>query len=137
MLDYFGKTYVTGVSARGQRRAVAPRYPPALWNQHNTAISKTHRTNNTSEGWHNRFQIVTGRHHPDMFSALQEFQKEQAETESSVAELALGRKVRASPKQKWLAAQTRIQTVTTEYEDYKEDNTVLEFLRALSYNINI
>ena len=29
VLDYFGKTYVHGVPAKGRRRAVAPRYSPA------------------------------------------------------------------------------------------------------------
>lgn len=55
IVDYFGKTYVIGVPARGRRRARQPRYPPRLWNQYTAAREGSHRTNNISEGWHNRF----------------------------------------------------------------------------------
>jgi len=33
-----------------------------------------------SEAWHNRFAVVVGKHHPDLYTALQEFQKQQADT---------------------------------------------------------
>ena len=66
-----------------------------------------------------------------------ELQKEQADTESCVAELSLGRKVKALPKQKWVTVQERIQDVASEYETYKRDGNVIDFLRTLSYNINL
>ena len=42
--------------------------------------------------------MVCGKHHLDFFTALQEFKKEQADTEVMVAELSLGRKLKAAPK---------------------------------------
>ena len=137
VLDYFNKTYVNGTPRRGTRPATAPRYAPKLWNQHQSALDKVHRTNNISEGWHNRFQIVVGRHHPDLLTALRELQLEQADTETIVAELIAGRKVKSLPRHKWVIAQEKIQGLTAEYEEYKERNEVLEFLRIMSNNIDI
>ena len=57
---------------------------------------KDHKTNNASEGWHNKFRIVVGKHHPDLYFCLTEFQKEQAYTEACIAELALGKKVKTA-----------------------------------------
>ena len=85
--------------------------------------------NNVSEGWHNKFQLVVGHHHPAMYSATEELQNEQAETKSSVAELSLSRGVEALPQNKWVLAQTRIQSVAANYVDYKQRGNVLEYLR--------
>ena len=62
-----------------------------------------HRTNNVSEGGHNRFRILIINHHPDFYSALTEFQKEQGDSENVLVKLTLGRSVKTGPKKKWLA----------------------------------
>ena len=90
--------YVTGRVAARNRRIIQPRYPPSTWNQYQATISGEHKTNNVSEGWHNRFSQLIAKHHPDLYSALKEFQKEQANSEVILAELALGRSVKAAPK---------------------------------------
>lgn len=72
---------MTLLSRRGRRATVPPRYPPAIWNQREAALAGSHKTNNVSEGWHNRFQLIAGKHHPDLSSALQELQLEEADTE--------------------------------------------------------
>lgn len=131
IFEYFEKNYVLGVPARGRRKGILPRYPPAIWNQHQAALTGSHRTNNVSEGWHNRFQLVIGKHHPDLYSALGEFQKEQADAEIMIAELSLGRKVRAVPKRKWQDFQTRIMSIVSAFDTYEE----LDFLRAIAHNI--
>lgn len=137
MMKYFEKVYVSGVPGRGRRRAVAVRYPPALWNQYVAATTKDHRTNNVSESWHNRFQVVVGKHHPDIYSALKELQREQGDTEIMIAELSLGRRVKAMPRKKWIDMQQRIQDISLEYETYKDADDVLGYLRTLSYNFNL
>lgn len=91
--EYFGEYYVLGRSGRGRRRAVPPRYAPAAWNQYEAALAGDHKTNNLSEGWHNRFNLLVGKAHPDLFSCIKEFQKEQSHTESMVAELSAGKRV--------------------------------------------
>ena len=91
VFDFFNKNYVTGTPGRGNRRAVSSRYP----------LAKSHRTNNVSEGWHIRFRQVVGKHHPDLYSALSEFQKEQGYMEICVQELALGKKIKYATQKKW------------------------------------
>ncbi len=47
------------------------------------------------------------KHHPNLYSCLKEFQKEQANCETSVMELDLGKSVKSAPK-KWIAFQERV-----------------------------
>ena len=137
VLDYFENTYVSGRPARGRRRAVPPRYIPQLWNHHLSALNKSHRTNNCSEGWHNRFNQLVGKSHPDIYTFINEVKKEQAFVESSIAELSLGKKVKISPRRKWLEVQNRIQGIVAQYDTYNDDDNLLLYLRTISYNIHI
>lgn len=141
LFEYFETTYVRGRRAarrvRGQRASVPPRYPPTLWNMYEPALNKQHRTNNTSEGWHNRFRIVVGRHHPDLYACLIEFQKEQAFSESCLADLALGKRTKAAPKKQWTVLQERIQDIARDYQTHKANGTVMDYLRTLGHAINL
>lgn len=74
MVDYSEATCVSG-SYRTQQlenaqvvrlRAVPPMYPPAVWNVHEAALNENSRTNNTCEGWNNKFQILVGHRHPSV-----------------------------------------------------------------------
>jgi len=112
------------------KRHFPEKTPSHLWHQYESALQKRHRTNNVSEAWHNRFAFVVSKHHPDLYTALREFQKEQAE--SMVAELRIGSKVRAVPKQKWVTMQERIQSVVTNYSNYKDKDDVYTCLRTMS-----
>ncbi|KAK3908542.1 putative peptidase y4sO [Frankliniella fusca] len=100
--QYFDDTYIRGPRARGapRQRGVAqrPRNGPSLWNTYEATLRDEHRTNNLSEGWHNRFQGVNGKNHSPIYAALGEIQKEQADTETMLHELTLGRRVKAAPK---------------------------------------
>ncbi|KAK7603420.1 hypothetical protein V9T40_003419 [Parthenolecanium corni] len=91
-----------------------------VWNQHAAALANNHKTNNISEGWHNRFFLIVGRYHPDLYSALQEIRKEQAATEVALAELSMGKRIQNMPKKKWLELQTQIRTITSEYNDSED-----------------
>lgn len=53
-----------------------------------------------NEGWHNRSRQVVGKDHPDLYSALLEFRKEQEYTEICSQELAVGKKVKSGPTKK-------------------------------------
>lgn len=65
---FWKKLCFWSVSCSEGRKGILPRYPSAIWNQYQTALTGSHRTNNVSEGWHNRFQLVIGKHHPDLYS---------------------------------------------------------------------
>ena len=135
VLDYFEEYYVVGCPRRGRRRTIPPRYPPTLWNQHTAALTNSHKTNNVSEGWHNRFRVLVGKHHPDLYSALNEIKKEQAAIKVPIAELSWGKKVQNLPKRKWTQLQERIRIITAGYDECKNDHDEIGFLRALAHNI--
>lgn len=98
VLDYFDNRYICGRKGSGRRRPVPPRYTPDLWNQYERTLQGLYRTNNVSEGWHNRFRLLVNKNHPDMYSFLTQIQKKQRDTETSLVELGLVRNVRAASK---------------------------------------
>jgi len=77
---YFEDNYLFGRRGRGRRAAVAPRFPPQFSNTYEATLQNQHRTNNFSEGWHNEFQHAVGKHHPSLYSAMQELIKKNKRT---------------------------------------------------------
>ena len=136
IVDYFENTYVTGRPAPGRRRAVPPRYQPTLWNHYLSALNKSHKTNNCLEGWHNQFNQLVCKSHPDIYTFIKAIQKEQAYSETSIAELSLGKRVKTAPRKKWSELQERIQGIANQYKQYK-DNIIIKYLRNISFNIRI
>lgn len=146
-MDYVRRTYVGGFyvlengrgrgrgGARAGRERIVPTYPIELWNQYDAAVRGESKTNNASEGWHNRFHIMVSKDHPDLYSALTEIQNEQSDTEISVIETTMGRAVRCPPSRRWVEFQNRIQNIVGDYQERKEDDEVLDYLRTLAYNI--
>lgn len=94
------------------------------------ASDHSDKTNNINEGWYNRFRLVIGKHHLDLYSALAEFQKEQADTEIAIVEVGLGRKIKAEPKKKWIDFTNRIRTVILDYNTFKDERK-LDFLYTM------
>lgn len=74
-----------------------------------------------------------GKIHPSLYTALGEIQKEQADTETMLHELSLGRRVKAAPKKKWLDQQRRIKSVVAKYATYKQEDRVVDYLRTLGH----
>ena len=67
--------------------------------------------------FHNRFQWVIDRHHPSLYGALLEIQREQADTETMVTQLELGQKVKAPPKKTGLITQRRIRNIVATFAE--------------------
>ena len=84
-----------------------------------------------SEGWHNRFQLLIVKIHPDVFAFIREMQKEQGDTEIAIVELSLERRIKAVPKKKWLEVQARQQRIVLNFDSYKP----LEYLQAVADTI--
>lgn len=137
IVDYFDNTYIRGKPARGRRKAVPPRYPPQLWNAYEATLQGLHRTNNVSEGWHTRFMTVVGRLHPDLYTLLKELRKEQADVETQIRELRLGRKVRDPPKKKWIEQQEKKRELAESYGVDKEEKGIRDYLRRMGYYITL
>ncbi len=81
--------------------------------------------------------MILGKHHPDLYSLLNEIQMEQANSKIMVTELSLGRRVKATPKRKWLQVQSGLRRIVENYNEYKTDGKELEFFKHIAYNINI
>ena len=58
-----------------------------------------------------KFQILVGKNHPDIFSLISEFKKEQTDIEIQVVELSVGRRVKSAPKKKRIEIQARIRSI--------------------------
>lgn len=111
---YFGDTYVRGkttrvkVGGKCRARTTPPRYRPVLWSQYAAVLTQSARTNNISEGWHNRFQVVMGKDHPSFYAFLAELKKEQADTEIMLRQLHMGQTIRKGQDPKRVKREERI-----------------------------
>lgn len=130
-IEYFENTYV-GISVQGKRAAVPPRYEIRYWNHYQSVLQGTDTTNNASEGWHNRFRTVVNKHHPDLYSCLKEFQKEQADMEIGLIELAQGKSIKDAPKKAWLESKMRLKRIVQTYEEKKTQGRVMEYLTLIA-----
>lgn len=63
--------------------------PCVMWNVHGADI----RTNNSVEGWHNRFKNVVATHRPNIWRLLLALRQEQAATEVALQQIAAGQRV--------------------------------------------
>ncbi|KAK3929145.1 PKS-NRPS hybrid synthetase [Frankliniella fusca] len=135
--SYFGEYYVTGRRAQRGRRAVPPRYPPGEWNQYEAALNNEPKTNNAKEGWHNRFQTMVGKSHPSLYPLILEFKKEQADTSVMIAELNVGKQVKQPQRQMFRRINQRLQRLAEQYNHFKEEGRLLEYLRACGHTAGL
>jgi len=134
--DYFETTYVRCARARGRRREKPPRYEPELWNQYDAVLQRQARTNNLSEGWHNRFQVIVGCHHPSLYAALEELQKEQADTEIMAHQLQLGQRLEKVRSGRQEQLERHIYAIVSQYDEYEANDDVMSYLRAVGYDLH-
>ncbi len=121
--------------SKGEAASSAAEVRPSFSNQYDAVLADRHKTNNVSEGFHNRFRVIVAKHHPDLYPALTEILKEQTNTEISLTELALGGKIKNSPKWKWVQLQTRIRSVVLDYNTYVDNDEEMEYLTTLAHTI--
>lgn len=127
--------YIRGRRARGRRRAVEPRYPPKQWNLYEATLKGEAITNNNQEGWHNRFQTLVGRHHPSFYRFLTELIAEQESTDYNLREIELGHNIRRAPTETTKRQQGRLRNIVDNFENYRVQNNLLGYLRALAAHI--
>lgn len=137
ILDYFDDNYVRGRRLRGHRRAQRPRYPPARWNQHHAALEGEPRTNNLTEGWHRRFNTLVGKDHPSIYALIKLLQKEQGNSERQMADLELGKVVKAPQRLKYRMVTERLQRISGRYEEMKAEGRRIDYLRACGNNLTL
>lgn len=135
---YIETTYVRGRPARGRRKAIEPRYPPTLWNVYDLVLQNDDRTNNVVEGWHSRFQKMINTHHASIWKFLERIQKDQKMNEVCITQLHGGHtRVKHPIKKKYAAKQAKISNIVAQYNVYKDEDNIFQYLRAISYNTKL
>ncbi|CAB0041879.1 unnamed protein product [Trichogramma brassicae] len=66
----------------------------------------------------NRAKTQVGKSHPDLYSLIREFQKEQGDTEIGLIELSNQRRIKSAPKKKWVDVQRRLRALVETYDTY-------------------
>lgn len=133
---YLDEIYVRGKPARGRRRPVLPLFPPALWNVHEAVLNRWHRTNNYVESWHSKFAKHMTTLHPNIWRFFESINKEQREIEQQIIQIRGGHRRIRFPLRKEYEEQNRIiETITANYDDYKERDDLETFLRAIAFRL--
>lgn len=132
--EYFEKNYVKGHIGRNGR-PLPPRYPPYLWNVHQAVLDGDSRTNNVSEGWHNRFQQLVLKSHPNFYTFLRELFKEQKDTEVMLQQLAIGQRIKKTQPFKHRRKEENIFAIVRNFQEYFRLENVMEFLKNVGIYI--
>ena len=114
-----------------------PRYPVPLWNQYDSVIEGTSRTNNVIEGWHDRFQLVVGKSHLSLYAFLEELLKEQVDSEIMLRQLQMGQRIRIGLDKNRREIEERMLTIVGEYYKYAQTNDVLSYLRHIGHCLRL
>ena len=80
--EYFEINYISRRLPDQSRRT--PTYPIRIWNMFTSVLSRTARTNNAAEGWHNAFNSGVNCPHPGFTKLLSHLQTEQSLQEENV-----------------------------------------------------
>lgn len=142
VVDYFELNYIRRLKIKRRRGTAGirmvyypPRFPPELWNQYDAVLSGSARTNNISEGWHNRFQLVIGKHHPSLYAFFDELKKEQADTEIMLRQLQLGQRIRKGVEKSRREREELIRNVVDRYHEYVVNNNIFSYLKTVGYYV--
>lgn len=133
---YVDETYVRGRRAWGRRRAVAPLFPPSVWNVYQACLDGDQRTNNFVESWHARFAKHVATYHPNIWKFLDKLRKEIKEHDQQMTQIVGGhRRVRRPIPDSNAQHNTAIEAIVGSYEDYRRRNDIETYLRAISYRL--
>lgn len=140
VVEYFELNYVRRLKAQrrqGKLKVVSnpPRYPPEMWNQYDAVLTDQSRTNNISEGWHNRFQIVVGKHHPSMYAFFEELKKEQADTEIMLRQLQVGQRIRKGVDKSRRKKEEMIRNIVDRYFEYVVHDDIYTYLKTVGHHV--
>ena len=100
-----------------------------MWSQYDSVIEGSARTNNLSEGWHNRFQLVVGKNHPSLYVFFDELRKEQADAEIMLRQLALGQRIRKGTDKSRREIEEAITNIVLKNNDYAQTDDVVGYLQ--------
>ena len=87
LLTYFEGSLIGRM--RGGRRRV-PKFQLSLWNCFHSTAESLARTNNSVEGWNNRFNLLLGAHHPTIWKLIDGIKLEQSNIEFEINQIRAG-----------------------------------------------
>ncbi|KAF0762863.1 Uncharacterized protein FWK35_00005797, partial [Aphis craccivora] len=140
LLNHFDTTYVNGkyrqVRNENNRiilRNCPPIFPPNLWNVHESTINDEERTNNSTEGWNNRFSKLVGQTHPTIWTIIAKIRLEVAADETKLAQIQLGVPQQKRKKTEYKKIQIQLKKLCEDYDNGIRD--IENFLTTISYTI--
>lgn len=133
---YIDATYVRGTLARGRRRPSAPKFPPSTWSVYSSVLDKFYRTNNNVEGWHLKFSIMIRTAHSNIWKFLEYIKKDENDNRILILQLAGGHtRIRYPIKKSYAKNEEHIENIVRNYNQYKADDNLPQYLRAISYRL--
>ena len=130
VLDYFEDTYI-GRQRRGRPRD-RPMFPIELWNMYERTLEELPRTNNSIEGWHNRFNGNCDGSHPTLWKLLKSFKREESLVRAEIFQLIGGHPV--VQKRKYAECAARVLNIVEDYPQRR--GNVINYLEAIAYNLS-
>ncbi|KFD50538.1 hypothetical protein M513_08606 [Trichuris suis] len=134
--DWFESTYVHGrIRSRLRGPATArtpPLFPPAMWSVYDTTRDGLPRTQNSTEAWHRRWQVLVGGGHVAVYWAIEELRKEQRRVETECERL-LGELSEARAH----SALSHDQRLRNILNDRASRPHLMDYLRAIAYNLSL
>lgn len=129
ILDYIEENYI-GVIRRGRYRR--PRFPYSMWGVYDRVVNDLPRTNNSVEGWHNRFNRHVGCHHANIWKIVDVLKQEDDLSRVELLHIQQGRNV-ANPNPVYTRINARVTTVVASYAN----RAPLDYLRGIAHNITV
>ena len=109
-------------------------FPIAEWCQFERVQEDLGRTNNSIEGWHNRFSSALQCSHPSVFRLVQELQSEEARSRAEAEKLLRGA-APARRRPRWQIVSENIKKLVT--RRVQGEITIPEFLRGIAHNFTL
>ena len=128
VMDYFEDNYIGRL--RRNRRAVAV-FETSIWSVHSRVANSLPRTNNAVEGWHRKMQSAVSCHHPNIWSFLRILKREQSLNNVNLNQI-FGGHLPEQPKKKYKDCSSRIANIVADFDN----RDIIEYLKAIAYNIN-
>ena len=101
-------------------------------------LNHQHRSTNACEGWHSRFQRLIVSHHSSVWKFLENLKKDQHENECLIVQLNAGHtRIRYPVKATYKRNQAQIEVIVGNYDQYKEEENILRYLKALNYKVKL
>lgn len=121
MAKWFEENYVFG-TVNSQ-----PKYPAEFWSCYLINSMKIPRTQNSAEAWHNKINILIGKHNPGTYALIKELIKETISNLADIEKILCGSPPK-NKKRKFFDKDAAIDTILQHQAKYSE----IELLKSIA-----